>query len=601
MLLLWPFCQMTMAANPPTTISPGSGSSPGTTVNSLTPMFNWNAAAGATGYGLYIRDMTAAGTPLIYPNANGITVVPLTGTSLVLPKSLTGGHIYRWNMTSFTGSTESSAVSVALYFQTPAAVVSATPPQVVIVNPPTINALSSGNSAGTVAVTPPTTISPGYASSPGIVTSSLTPIFSWNSVSGATGYGLYIRDMTAAGTPLIYPNSYGTTYPPLTGTSLQLPNGYLVNGHIYRWNMTSFIGSKESSEVSGALYFQTPPVVSTPVINSPSSESFMGTVQPTQPVVSTSPTIPIMQPPAEGQPDFSSSYYTTANPFWRDGNAPNASAIAKANAKGGAFNPLALGNCTWYAYGRMLELGANSAQLERAVYGDAGDWANEAQSVFTVGKIPAVHSIAQLNSKSGYLHGHVAVVESKNADGTITVSESMYSTNPGYNIQWRPHIYSPSWFDNYIYVFNVPNPSSPTTTSPLPSNGGIASGVAKPAATSSAQISTSVQNQTKPVVAPISQAATYAALTLSALPNNEGTVIGGGNYTSGSSRTVTALPKGGFIFENWTENGKVVSLSASYSFTINGNRNLVAHFRPNFMNHSVIPGSPPNSQNQFQH
>jgi hypothetical protein len=29
---------------------------------------------------------------------------------------------------------------------------------------------------------------------------------------------------------------------------------------------------------------------------------------------------------------------------------------------------------------------------------------------------------------------------------------------------------------------------------------------------------------------------------------------------------------------NWTENGEVVSTAASYSFIINGNRNLVANF-----------------------
>ena len=46
------------AITPPTTNSPGSSSSPGTVVNTLTPTFSWNAASGATGYGLYIRDMT---------------------------------------------------------------------------------------------------------------------------------------------------------------------------------------------------------------------------------------------------------------------------------------------------------------------------------------------------------------------------------------------------------------------------------------------------------------------------------------------------------------------------------------------------------------
>ncbi len=589
---LWLFCQITLAANPPTTISPGYGNSLGMAVSSLTPTFSWNSTSGATGYGLYIRDMTAAGTPLIYPNSIGTTAHPLTGTSLTLPSGyLVNGHIYRWNMTSFVSATEGSAVSVALYFQTPAAAASvaatpsptiiATPPQAVIASPPTINA-------------------PGGASSPGTSVNSLTPTFGWNWASGATGYGLYIRDMTAAGTPFIYPNASGTTYSPLTGSSLTLPNGYLVNGHIYRWNMTSFTGSKESSAVSGAFYFQTPSAASAPAINTPSSGSFVATVQPPQQVMPTSPITPTMPPLAEGQPDFSSSYYTTANPFWRNGNAPNASADAKAHATGGAFDPLALGNCTWYAYGHMLELGANPAQLARAVAGDAGDWANEAQSVFTVDKIPAVHSIAQLDSKHGFSHGHVAVVESKNADGTITVSESMYSINPDYNIQWRLHTYSSSWFDHYIHVFNASPSSDPNTTSSLPNNGGTVSGVAKPAATSSPQISTSVQNQTKSVVAPTTPRVTYVPLTLSVLPINGGILSGNGVCALGSSQTVNVTPSSDFIFESWTENGKVVSLSPSYNFTVNGSRNLVANFRQNFINHSSTPTSnpSPNSQNR---
>jgi GH25 family lysozyme M1 (1,4-beta-N-acetylmuramidase) len=64
--------------------------------------------------------------------------------------------------------------------------------------------------------------------------------------------------MTASGTPLIYPNSSGTTSIPLTGTSFTLPSGYLVNGHTYRWDMTSFVNSTEGTSVSSTLYFQAP-------------------------------------------------------------------------------------------------------------------------------------------------------------------------------------------------------------------------------------------------------------------------------------------------------------------------------------------------------
>src|SRR5581483_10870529 len=249
LMLVAPFT--VLAVNPPTTISPGSASSPGTTLSTLTPTFSWNAASGATGYGLYIRDLTASGTPLIYPNSSGTTTTPLTGTSFNLPSGyLVNGHAYRWNMTSFTGSTESSTASSVLYFQGPA----------VIAGPPTIN-------------------SPGDTTSPGPVLANTTPTFSWNAASGATGYGLYIRDLTASGTPLIYPNSSGTTTTPLTGTSFNLPSGYLVNGHAYRWNMTSFTGSTESSTASSVLYFQGPAVIAgPPTINSPGDTTSPGPV-----------------------------------------------------------------------------------------------------------------------------------------------------------------------------------------------------------------------------------------------------------------------------------------------------------------------------------
>ena len=241
----------TVSVNPPTINLPGSASPPGTVVNSLTPNFNWNNANGATGYGLYIRNMTAPGTPLVYPNASGITARPVasidfgSGPTFTLPAGiLVNGHTYRWNVTSFSGATEGSRVSSVLYFQTPSATVAVTPPPAVSVNPPKINL-------------------PGSASPPGTMVNSLTPNFNWNNANGATGYGLYIRDMTAPGAPLVYPNASGITDRPVasidfgSGPTFTLPPGILVNGHTYRWNVTSFNGTTEGNKVSSVLYFQT--------------------------------------------------------------------------------------------------------------------------------------------------------------------------------------------------------------------------------------------------------------------------------------------------------------------------------------------------------
>lgn len=67
-------------------------------------------------------------------------------------------------------------------------------------------------------------------------------------------------------------------------------------------------------------------------------------------------------------------------------------------------------------------------------------------------------------------------------------------------------------------------------------------------------------------------------ITVSASPSAGGSVAGGGTFAAGSQRTVTASANSGYVFANWTENGSVVSSTATYSFTINANRNLVANF-----------------------
>ncbi|PIS44931.1 MAG: hypothetical protein COT22_07935 [Ignavibacteria bacterium CG08_land_8_20_14_0_20_37_9] len=73
-------------------------------------------------------------------------------------------------------------------------------------------------------------------------------------------------------------------------------------------------------------------------------------------------------------------------------------------------------------------------------------------------------------------------------------------------------------------------------------------------------------------------------VALSANPAAGGTVTqsGTGTYDAGSSVTVTATPKAGYTFTSWKENGNVIpAASASYTFTISGNRTLEANFTLN--------------------
>ena len=68
------------------------------------------------------------------------------------------------------------------------------------------------------------------------------------------------------------------------------------------------------------------------------------------------------------------------------------------------------------------------------------------------------------------------------------------------------------------------------------------------------------------------------AVNLSSNPPTGGTTTGGGSFNSGASVSVTATPNVGYTFANWTEGLIVVSSGSNYTFTISGNRTLVANF-----------------------
>ncbi len=67
-------------------------------------------------------------------------------------------------------------------------------------------------------------------------------------------------------------------------------------------------------------------------------------------------------------------------------------------------------------------------------------------------------------------------------------------------------------------------------------------------------------------------------ITVSADPEQGGTVSGGGVYDFNEVCTVTATVNVGFYFVGWAENGRVVSTDLEYSFSVVQDRNLVAVF-----------------------
>ncbi len=108
------FFTVTQAAVPPvpTGVSPGSSSSPGTTVTTLTPTLTWNVATGATSYSVVVLNAST-----------GSTVLTQTVSSPALTCStLQSGVTYLWNV-SASNTAGSSLASPGVYFN-----VQVTPP-----------------------------------------------------------------------------------------------------------------------------------------------------------------------------------------------------------------------------------------------------------------------------------------------------------------------------------------------------------------------------------------------------------------------------------------------------------------------------------------
>jgi len=82
----------------------------------------------------------------------------------------------------------------------------------------------------------------------------------------------------------------------------------------------------------------------------------------------------------------------------------------------------------------------------------------------------------------------------------------------------------------------------------------------------------------------------YVTYNIGATPSpaEGGSIEGTGIYEQGTEITLTATPAEGYTFVNWTEDGEVVSTDAEYTFTVEGNRTLVANFGLNTHEVSVI-------------
>jgi surface antigen len=275
---------------------------------------------------------------------------------------------------------------------------------------------------------------------------------------------------------------------------------------------------------------------------------------PEQPVPSPSATVSTpynrnVQPNSipSGQPDLLSSYYTTDNVFWQNGFAP--ASTRPPNPHGYPLDN-ALGNCTWYAYGRMLELGYTKAQLT-CFRGNAKEWAAAAAVAgIPTDSIPSVGAIAQ-----SVRNNHVAVVEGISGN-MVTISESAYYIdirNETGSYLWKKTNVLSTVFENYIHVSN----GSPKTrlSKPIISTLPIPEPVKRP------------YNPDVPVTSRAGQAPTVNTIAAapfirnvsppSLLPMNgtQPLTISGNNFQDGA--TLSFVPPGG---------GAIISYAAKLRF-----------------------------------
>ena len=71
-------------------------------------------------------------------------------------------------------------------------------------------------------------------------------------------------------------------------------------------------------------------------------------------------------------------------------------------------------------------------------------------------------------------------------------------------------------------------------------------------------------------------------ISASVNPESWGTFSGDGAHNDGATAELTATPNTGYDFENWTEDGKIVSVNSIYSFIVDSSRTLVANFDNTF-------------------
>lgn len=115
------------------------------------------------------------------------------------------------------------------------------------------------------------------------------------------------------------------------------------------------------------------------------------------------------------------------------------------------FFPAKGTNCTWYAHGRMMQLGYCKYVLDSMRF-NARSWADSADRGAEVCYEPSTHVIAFWDGTTSFggSLGHVAVVEEVREDGSILVSDSSSSGKPYHTFAITPD--DRKWPSGFIII-----------------------------------------------------------------------------------------------------------------------------------------------------
>jgi hypothetical protein len=213
---------VTVTLPAPVAVGQGSTAAPGPTLDTSSPVFQWDAITGVSSLSGYQINLYNQTTSTSYSYKVGTSLTSYSPPSGVLLP----GDTYVWNVRALAG-TQSGPPSTYLYFQMPAA---ATLPA-------------------------PVATGPGSTEKPGPDLTTSAPTLSWQAVTGVTsltGYQIYLTDETA-----------GKTYSYQTGASVDsftVPTGTLASGDTFVWDVRVIAGTQDGPP-SSYLYFQTPAAV----------------------------------------------------------------------------------------------------------------------------------------------------------------------------------------------------------------------------------------------------------------------------------------------------------------------------------------------------